>query len=135
TAIFSTNSPFLSTKLAFSSLNWIFPIYICHRFHLNCLKTKTCIFQIPHIMTNSIHPNQVNAAPRSLPKLFVSLSVLFWAFVFVSDVSAQTTLWTNPITGNSINSTSPYVIGQTIADNITVSGISRGGVNALTAND
>lgn len=39
-------------------------------------------------------------------------------------LNAQT-IWTNPITGTNINA-SPYTTGQTVASNITVSGISRG---------
>lgn len=40
-------------------------------------------------------------------------------------------IWTNPITGSNPSSTNPYTTGQTVAQNITVSGIGRGsGVSA-----
>lgn len=54
------------------------------------------------------------------------LSVLSWG----------QSIFTNPITGSNPNTTNPYIIGQTINSNITVSGIRRGsGITGTNAND
>lgn len=45
-------------------------------------------------------------------------------------------LWTNPITGTNPNTSNPYITGQTVDPNITVSGIGRGaGITGSGAND
>ena len=51
-------------------------------------------------------------------------------------LSAQTTLWTNPISGTNPNSNNPYTIGQTVNPFITVTGIGRGaGITGANANN
>lgn len=53
-----------------------------------------------------------------------------------SGSSAQTSIWTNPITGTSPNTNNPYVTGDVTAANLTVSGIGRGpGISGSNAND
>ncbi|MBE2181718.1 MAG: autotransporter-associated beta strand repeat-containing protein [Chthoniobacterales bacterium] len=54
----------------------------------------------------------------------------------IPQANAQTNIWTNPITGTNPNTNNPYISGQTVATNITVSGIGRGtGINGSNAND
>ena len=61
----------------------------------------------------------------------ILISVLFLnTFVFGQSI------FTNPITGTNPNSTNPYIIGQTVDVNITVSGIGRGaGIAGANANN
>ncbi len=62
------------------------------------------------------------------------LLILLFSVVTVS-VYGQS-IFTNPITGTNPNTTNPYVIGQIINPNITVSGIGRGaGITGTNAND
>jgi hypothetical protein len=50
--------------------------------------------------------------------------------------AAPVSIWSNPITGTNPGSNNPYTTGQTVATNITVSGIGLGtGVSGSTAND
>jgi hypothetical protein len=45
-------------------------------------------------------------------------------------------IFMNPITGTNPNSVNPYITGQTVAPNITVSGIGRStGITGVNAND
>ena len=46
--------------------------------------------------------------------------------LFYPTALAQSSIWTNPITGTNPNTSNPYTSGQTVANNITVSGIGRG---------
>ncbi|MEY3236324.1 MAG: hypothetical protein RI883_425 [Bacteroidota bacterium] len=55
-------------------------------------------------------------------KKFIIFSVLTLNVLFVSGQS----IFTNPITGASPNTSNPYTTGQTVDANITVSGIGRG---------
>jgi fibronectin-binding autotransporter adhesin len=58
------------------------------------------------------------------------------ALLAVSQVQAQTNIWTNPITGTSPGTNNPYTTGDSVASNLTVSGIGRGsGVAGSTANN
>ncbi len=50
--------------------------------------------------------------------------------------AAAVSIWTNPITGTNPGLTTPYIAGQTVNANISVSGILRGsGVTGANAND
>ncbi len=48
---------------------------------------------------------------------------------------SQAPIWSNPITGTNPGQTSPWTSGQTVASNLSVSGISRTGVTGANAND
>ncbi|WP_290842181.1 autotransporter-associated beta strand repeat-containing protein [Flavobacterium sp.] len=49
---------------------------------------------------------------------------------------APVSIFANTITGTNPSTSNPYIIGQTFASNLTVSGISRGpGISAASAND
>jgi hypothetical protein len=62
----------------------------------------------------------------------ILISILFLNLTFAWGQS----IFTNPITGISPNNSNPYIIGQTIDANITVSGIGRGaGATGANAND
>ena len=62
-------------------------------------------------------------------KLFI-VAFLFSCFSFGQSI------FTNPITGVDPNTNNPYIIGQTIDPNITVSGIGRGsGINGTAASN
>ncbi len=41
--------------------------------------------------------------------------------------NAQSSIWSNPITGTNPNTSNPYTTGDVVVSNLTVSGISRGG--------
>jgi len=61
--------------------------------------------------------------------------ILFLLFAVTSIVSWGQ-LFSNPITGTNPNASNPYTIGQTVAPNITVSGIGRGaGATGTNANN
>lgn len=61
--------------------------------------------------------------------------LLAFALMLVSGVQAQV-LWENPITGTNPNTANPYTAGQTVAANVTVSGIGRGpGITGANANN
>ena len=65
-------------------------------------------------------------------KKSILISVLFFNLTFAWGQS----IFTNPITGTNPNTSNPYIIGQTIDANITVSGIGRGaGATGANAND
>ena len=65
-------------------------------------------------------------------KKSILISVLFLNLTFAWGQS----IFTNPITGTNPNTSNPYIIGQTIDANITVSGIGRGaGATGTNAND
>lgn len=59
------------------------------------------------------------------------------AFSAVAAASSQgAVIWTNPITGTNPNTANPYSTGQTVAANLTVSGIGRSaGITGTAAND
>lgn len=59
----------------------------------------------------------------------------FFSLMFSMNFSGQI-LFSNPITGTNPSTANPYIDGQTVAANITVSGIGRGsGISANNAND
>jgi autotransporter-associated beta strand protein len=67
---------------------------------------------------------------------FNRLLIAALALLAAPQVHAQTNIWTNPITGTSPGTNNPYTTGDSVASNITVSGIGRGsGVTGATGND
>lgn len=61
---------------------------------------------------------------------------LLLLFLLVTFNSLSQSIWTNPITGTNPNTANPYVTGQTVDGNISVSGIGRGtGITGTGAND
>jgi autotransporter-associated beta strand protein len=66
----------------------------------------------------------------------VGLLAVVASGLFYSTAPAQSSIWTNPITGTNPNTSDPYTSGQTVANNITVSGIGRGsGITGSNTND
>ena len=62
--------------------------------------------------------------------------VLSLIFLFVSFQGWGQSIFTNPITGTTPNLSNPYIAGQIVNSNITVSGIGRGsGIAGSSAND
>lgn len=62
--------------------------------------------------------------------------ILFLLFTIAAIFGWGQSIWTNPITGTNPNTSNPYIIGQTVDPNITVSGIGRGaGAVSSAAND
>lgn len=65
----------------------------------------------------------------------IQLSAILIFLVFTQSSLAQS-IWTNPITGTNPNTSNPYITGQTVNTNISVSGIGRGtGISGTNAND
>ncbi len=64
---------------------------------------------------------------------------IFYLFILLLTTFATSfsqSIFNNPITGTNPNTANPYVTGQTVNSNITVSGIGRGaGINGNIAND
>jgi len=77
-------------------------------------------------MTNFIHAFQARASFGRFPKSFVLVKVLFLALMFGTNAYSQTTIWSNTLTGSINSATTPFTTGQTVASNITVSGIVKG---------
>jgi len=62
--------------------------------------------------------------------------LILFLLLFTNICIAQTSIFTNPITGTNPNTNNPYTIGQIVNPNISVNGISRGiGINGNNAND
>jgi len=71
---------------------------------------------------------------KTLPNLLRKTFLI--ALLIIANAGLAQSIWTNPITGANPNSTNPYVIGQTVEANITVSGIGRGsGITGNAGND
>lgn len=66
----------------------------------------------------------------------VSPKTILIALLIMGNAGLAQSIWTNPITGTNPNSTNPYVTGQIVDANITVSGVGRGsGITGNAGND
>ena len=64
------------------------------------------------------------------------LSLFILLLIATAGTVSGQDIFSNPITGTNPNTSNPYTTGQTVADNITVSGIGRGaGISGTNAND
>jgi hypothetical protein len=72
---------------------------------------------------------------KKILHILLPKTILIALLIMGNAVLAQS-IWTNPITGSNPNSTNPYILGQTVDNNITVSGIERGsGITGNAGND
>ena len=82
----------------------------------------------------SCNTAQPNANTR-IPALLLRTLILP-ALLLVAPLAWGQSIWTNPITGTNPNAANPYLTGQTVAANVTVSGIGRGsGIAGTNANN
>lgn len=71
---------------------------------------------------------------KNFPAVFAALLAV--CSIFAPAVSRADVIATNPITGTNPNTSNPYTTGQTVAPNLTFSGIGRGsGISGTNAND